>query len=231
MTGLPHLGLYRRAAALAWVLGPALFLADNLLHPKEYGNGEEAQQLAEIGANYERWQVAHLLGLAAIFLFAAGALGLAFLVRRHAPRAGLIGGALCVIGAMGLASVIALDGFAWGVVGEVSRRGDPATAQLVLHDLQQSEWGYAYYAPGAGFLLGSVVLGVAGARSGALPVPAGALLVTAGVMVGLETTIHSNAFFVAGAAVLLLAGIAIAARLWRMSDEAYAGIGSSASAP
>lgn len=231
MAGLPHVSLYRRGAALAWIVGPALFLVDNLLHPKEYGTGHEAQQLAEIAGHYTRWQVAHVLGLGSILLFVPAALGLAFLVRRRAPRAGLIGGALCLAGAVGFASVIGLDGFAWGVVGEVSQRGDAATAQLVLHDLQNSQWSYAYYAPGAGVLLGLIVLGMAGASTGALSGVAGLLLAVAGVMVGLETTIHSNAFFVAGAVVLQLAGLAVAASLWSMSDADYAGIGSSASAP
>ncbi|HVE69133.1 MAG TPA: hypothetical protein VNB64_11175 [Solirubrobacteraceae bacterium] len=223
MTGLPHLSLYRRAAALAWVAGPLLFLADNLLHPKEYGTGEEAQQLAEIAGNYERWQVAHLLGLGAIFLFVPAVLGLAFAIRRRAPTAGLVGGALCVAGALGFASVIALDGFAWGVAGEVWQRGDRATAELVLHDLQQSEWGYAYYVPGLGFLAGLVVLGISGVSSGVLSGVAGLLLGLTGVMVGLETEIHSNAFFIAGAGVMVAAGLGVAAHLWRMSDEDFAG--------
>jgi uncharacterized protein DUF4386 len=231
MRTLPHIGLYRRVTAAAWVVGPALFLIDNLLHPKEFSTGHEAEQLAEIAEHYTRWQLAHVLGLAAIFLFVPAALGLAFLVRRRAPTAGLAGGALCLVGAVGFASVIGLDGFAWGVAGEVSRRGDPATAQLVLHDLQSSEWGYAYYLPSAGFLLGPIVLGVTAVRTGALPAVAGVLLVLAGAMVGLETTIHSNAFYVAGSVVLQAAGVAVAATLWRMRDEDYAGIGSSASAP
>lgn len=231
MPEVPHISLYRRGAALAWVAGPALLLADNLLHPKEYATGHEARQLSEIAEHYTRWQLAHVLGLGSILLFVPAALGLAFLVRRRAPLAGLVGGALCLVGAVGFASVIGLDGFAWGVVGEVSQRGDAATAQLVLHDLQTSQWSYAYYAPGAGVLLGLIVLGMAGASTGAISGVAGMLLAVAGVMVGLETTIHSNAFFVAGAVVLLLAGLAVAASLWSMSDADYAGIGSSASAP
>lgn len=232
----PHVSLYRRAGAAAWVIGPALFLVDNLLHPKEYATGHERQQLAEIAEHYTRWQLSHVLGLASILLFVPAALALAFLVRRRAPAAGLLGGALCVVGAIGFASVIGLDGFAWGIVGEVSARGDARTAELVLHDLQHSEWGYAYYLPGLGFLLGLVVLGLAATRHGALPAPAGALLAVAGVLVGLETAIHSNAYFIAGAAVLLVAGVAVAVALWRMSDEelasgGQAGIGSSASAP
>jgi hypothetical protein len=231
MTDLPHLSLYRRFTALAWVLGPLLFLVDNALHPKEFASGHEAEQLREIAAHYTRWQLAHVLGLGAILLFVPAALGLAFLVRRRAPGAGLAGGVLALVGAIGFASVIALDGFTWGIVGEVSAHGDPATSARVLHDLQHSEWGLAYYLPGLGVLLGLVVLGVTAARRGALPPAAGWLLALAGLMTGLEPAIHSNAFFIAGAVVLLIAGASTGAALWRMSDEDYAGIGSSASAP
>ena len=231
MRELPHIGLYRRATAAAWVLAPLLFLADNLVHPKEYATGREAEQLAEIAGDYTRWQLAHVLGLGAILLFLPAALGLAFLVRRRAPTAGLVGGGLALVGAVGFGSVIALDGFAWGVAGEVSARGDAATAELMLHDLQQSEWSLPYYLPAAGLLLGMVVLGIAGWRTGALTPLAGGLVAVAGVLVGLDGVIHSNAFFIAGAVVLLAAGLAVAADLARMGDDGYAGMGSSASDP
>jgi hypothetical protein len=66
------------------------------------------------------------------------------------------------------------------------------------------------------------VLGVTAARRGALPPLAGWLLALSGVLVGLEPAIHSNAFFIAGAAVLLAAGIASGAALWRMTDAEFA---------
>lgn len=222
MADIPHLSLYRRATAAAWVLGPLLFLVDNLLHPKEFATDHEAEQLREIAEHYTRWQLAHVLGLGAIFLFVPAALGLAFLVRRRAPTAGLVGGAAAIAGAIAFGSVISLDGFSWGIVGEVSARGDEATAAQVLHDLQQSEWSLAYYLPGAGLLLGMIVLGLTAARTGALPAAAGYLLALAGLLVGLETTIHSNAFFIAGAAVLLVAGALTAAAVWRMTDAEFA---------
>ena len=61
MTAPANVGLYRKATAAALVLGPLLFLVDNLLHPKEYTRDHEAQQLAKIGESYERWQLAHAI--------------------------------------------------------------------------------------------------------------------------------------------------------------------------
>jgi hypothetical protein len=51
---------------------------------------------------------------------------------------------------------------------------------------------------------------------------AGGLLVVAVLMVGTETAIVSNAYFITGAAVFLVAGIAVALPLLRMTDEQFA---------
>ena len=55
-------------------------------------------------------------------MFTAAVLGLAFLVRRRQPRLGLWAGALSVVGLLGLAAVITIDGYTWGVLGEVYQR-------------------------------------------------------------------------------------------------------------
>ncbi len=242
MTDLPHLSLYRRATIFALVVASLLFVADNLIHPKEYSPDHEAEQLRVIADNYTRWQIAHVLGLGTIFVFTVAVLGLAFLVRRRAPTLGLWGGALGVLGLLGFATIIGLDGYSWAIVGEVSSRGDARTAQLVLHDLQQSEWSLPYYLPALGFLPGPVLLAVGLVRTGAVAPWVGVLFGAGVVLVGLEGAIHSNAFFITGAVVLALGSLAVAAAIAGMSDDEFAtggpagappqaGIGSSASAP
>jgi hypothetical protein len=67
-----------------------------------------------------------------------------------------------------------------------------------------------------------LMLAVGIARQGAVPVWAGALLALAVLMVGSETAIVSNAYFVAGAVVFLAAGIGVALALLRMSDAQFA---------
>jgi hypothetical protein len=224
VTALPHLRLYRIGTAVALIAAPLFFLADNLLHPEEFERGNEAEQLAAIADNYTRWQAAHALGFVAIVLFAAAMLGLAFLVRRRQPLLGLVGGALALAGLLGLAAVITIDGYAWGIVGEVSRRpevGEQA-ASAVLQDLQGSDWSLLYYLTPVGFGVGTILLAIGAVRQGALPAWAGALLALATLMVGTETTIVSNAYFIAGAAVFLVAGIACALAILRMSDAEFA---------
>jgi Domain of unknown function (DUF4386) len=207
------------------VIAPLLFLADNLLHPKEYERDHESEQLAEIAANYDRWQLAHFLGFLAIIGFVVAVLGLAFLVRRRRPQAGLVAGALALLGVLCFAAVIALDGFTWGVLGQVSDRS-PAHAQVAaaaLHDVQQSEWSLQYYVPALAFAVGMAALAIVAALSGALPAAAGWLLALGSVLVGTEGLIVSNAYYVTGSAVMLVGGASVAWALHRMSDEEFTG--------
>src|SRR6187551_2950365 len=102
--------LYRLGTATAFVVAPLLLLADNLIHPKEYEPHNEAAQLKAIADAYERWQIAHLIGLFAILALALAMAGLAFLVVRRSPATGIAGGILALGGLFGFAGVLALDG-------------------------------------------------------------------------------------------------------------------------
>ena len=224
MANIPDIRLYRLGTAAALIVAPLLFLIDNLLHPKEVARGNEFEQVSLIADAYERWQAAHVIGFLAIIAFAPAVLGLAFLVRRHQPGYGLIAGALALAGLLGFAAVITIDGFAWGIAGELSANSPlgPAGAVEVLKDLQGSEWSLVYYLTPLGFIVGMVMLAVGAGRQGAVPMWAGALLALAVLMVGTETAIVSNAYFIAGAVVFLAGGVAVALPLLRMSDEQFA---------
>jgi hypothetical protein len=224
MTNLPHLRLYRLGTAAALVVAPLLFLLDNLLHPEELTRGNELEQVQLIADAYTRWQAAHLIGFLAIIVFAPALLGLAFLVRRRQPTLGLLAGALGLAGLMGLAAVITIDGFAWGIAGELSNTSflGPNGGAEVLHDLQESEWALPYYLAPLGFIVGMLMLVIGAARQGAVPAPAAAVLGLAVLMVGTETAIVSNAYFIAGAAVFLVGGVLVAGAILRMSDEQFA---------
>jgi hypothetical protein len=224
VTELPHLRLYRLGTAAALVVAPLLFLIDNILHPEELGRGNELEQVAIIADAYSRWQGAHVIGFLAILAFAPAVLGLAFLVRRRRPGLGLLAGALAIAGLLGLAAVITIDGFAWGIAGELSARPEvgPDAGAAMLRDLQESEWSLPYYLTPLGFIAGVLMLSIGVVRQGAVPVWAGGLLALAALMVGTETVIVSNAYFIAGAAVFLAGGAAVALALLRMTDEQFA---------
>jgi len=149
-------------------------------------------------------------------------------VRRSQPGLGLAGGALGVLGLLGLASAIALDGFTWGVLGEVSGRPgtDRETIQLALHEVQQSDWSLVYYGPALAWIAGLVLLAAGVARARAAPAWAAVVFTAGALMVGTETIITDNAYFIAGAAVLGIGSTAIGLRLARMSDAHFARGGS-----
>jgi hypothetical protein len=225
VTTLPNVGLYRRATAAALVVGPLLFLVDNLLHPKEYTRDHEAQQLAKIGESYTRWQLAHTIGFLALIVFAAAVLGLSFLVRRRRPTFGLVAGALGTVGLLSAAAVFAIDGYTWGVLGEVSTKPgvDQRTLEITLHEVQQSGWSLVYYLPVALWIVGVAALAIGAARWAGIPSVAGALLAIGALMVGIESGVTSNAYFIASSAVWLAGGIAVASAITRMSDAQFAG--------
>ena len=224
MTAPPDIGLYRRATAAALMLAPALLLLDNIIHPEEFERDNEARQLTEIAQHSDRWQLAHALGFLAILIFAVAVLGLAFLVRRHRPRLGLVAAALGLVGLMSFAAVITLDGFTWGTLGDVydNRGVAPSTVEIALHEVQQSNWSLVYYVPTVGFIAGFTMLAISLGRQGAVPMWAAALLALGAVLSALEIVVISNAYFIAASAVLLAGGIAVGTAVARMSDEEFA---------
>lgn len=224
MANLPHIRLYRVGTAAALIVAPLLFLLDNLIHPEELTRGNELEQVNLIADAYTRWQAAHAIGFLAILVFAPAVLGLAFLVRRRRPGYGLLAGALALAGVLGLAAVVTIDGYAWAVAGNVSadRAVGAAAAAATLKELQESSWSFVYYLTPVGFIAGMLMLAIGVARQGAVPVWAGALLALAVLMVGTETAIVSNEYFIAGAAVFLAGGLAVALPLLRMTDAQFA---------
>jgi hypothetical protein len=207
----------RRIAGLALVIGALLFLVANLVHPKEYasGDGNEADQLAEIAEHYTRWQFAHFLTFLSLFAIAAAVALLALVLWRRDQRAGLAGGILGISGLLALMGVLALDGFAWGIAGEVWGRPefDRATAEQILEDLQNSEWALPFYLTPVAWILGMVVLALGLWRTRILPAWAGWALAIGAIAVGLEGAIQSNTYFIIASLVFLAGALAVAATL------------------
>jgi len=215
--------LYRLGTALALAGATLLFLISNIIHPEEFRRDHEAEQLAEIASNYTAWQVAHFLTFATVVLFAAAVLGLAYLVRRRSPAAGLVFGGLALAGLFGLAFIDALDGYTWGILGEVSTRpeADRATLEIALHDVQQSSWSIPYYLTPVLFIVGTAALAIHAVRQDAVPLGAGFLLAGGIVLAGIEGVVQDNTYFIFAASILFLGAVAVAAALWRLSDDEF----------
>jgi hypothetical protein len=216
--------LYRLACGAALIVGPALFYLDNAIHPEEFSRGNEAQQLAAIAAEADQWQIAHMIGFLSLIVFAAALLGLAYLVRGRSPGLGLAAGAAGVVGLMGLAFAFALDGFTWGVLGEIygRPRTDPATVELALHDIQQSGWAVPYYLLTALWGGAFIALAWGAARAGALAAVPAVLLALGTIAVGLEGVIQDNTYFILSSGLLLLGGSWAGFTILRLSDAEFA---------
>ena len=108
------------------------------------------------------------------------------------------------------------------MLGEISgRRGvDQRTVQLALDEVQNSAWSLPYYLTALGYIFGLLILAVGAARSGLIAPLAAGLLVVAVLMTGTETMLVSNAYFIAGAALMLVAGVAVALSLRRLGESA-----------
>lgn len=212
----------------ALIAGPALLLADNLIHPEEVGRGHEAEQLAAIAAAAERWQIAHMLGFVGLILIAAAGLGLAAIAWHGERRLALIGGAAATAGALAFAFALALDGYTWGVLGEVSGREgvDPATIEAAFGEVQDSGWALPYYALTVAWPIGISVLAFAARRAKWIRATAANLLGVAAFAVVLEGVAADNAYFIASAALLLIAGVACARDLRRNHARAEGGMAS-----
>lgn len=205
--------LQSAALALAIVAGPALFFADNLLHPDELALGNEREQLAIIRENLSSWQAAHLIGFLSFIPSGVVLLGLAFMLHERRPRAAVAGAVLTLAGLLGIAFAFAVDGYAWGVLGDLSSgsRQDAATLETAMGELRESPWGVPYFALAGSWLIGFLVLLWAARASGFMPPALAAILALAALLVSLQGSVfHGRGYYLSSAAVLLVAAGAAA---------------------
>jgi hypothetical protein len=197
------------------VAAPALFVVTNLLHPKEYTLDHEAQQIGAIADAYHRWQWAHVLTFVVILLFAVAIAGLGAYTYAASPRLAVAGVALGIAGSIGLGGVLAIDGFSWGILGTVATQpgADPHTLQLVLRNMQHSEFGLTFYAMAAAWISGLLCLAVGLSRARLVPGWAAGLFGLGVALVGIEGLVHDNVYFVVAAVVLTFGAIAVAVSL------------------
>ena len=206
---------YRTWTAAALIAGPALFFVDNLIHPEEFGRGNEAEQLSSIAESATRWQVAHLIGFVSLILIVGAIIGLGRFVAAERPRLAFAGVALGLVGALAFAFAFALDGFTWGTLGELSNRPelDDATLATALDEVQNSGWTLPYYALISAWLAGMFAL-----CWGAAPrigVRAASLLGLGAFLVAIEGVVANNAYFIASSGIFLLGGIDAAVSIYR----------------
>ena len=100
---------------------------------------------------------------------------------------------------------------------------DRHTVEITLHEVQQSGWSLVYYLQVVLWIAGVAALAIGVSRYSRIPPYAGALLALGALMVGTESGITSNVYFIASSAVWLAGGIAVGSAIARMSDAEFAG--------
>lgn len=201
----------KRITAAATIAAPVLFLVVNVIHPKEYKRDHEAQQLKAIADHYSRWQLAHFLTLIAILLFVIVVCGFAWLLYTRLPGMALVGGLLGLWGLVCLGAVLALDGFTWGALGQVSTwpGANQRTIENALHAVQQSHWNLQYYVGGLAWIFGLLILSIGLIRQALIPALWGWIFAAGVVLVGIEGAIQNNTYFIIAAAVLAVGAVGV----------------------
>jgi hypothetical protein len=201
----------KRITAAALIASTVLFLVVNLIHPKEYTRNHEAEQLRTIADNYTRWQFAHFLTFIVILLFVFVVCGLAWTLFTRRPQLAVIGAALSLCGLVALGGVLALDGFTWAALGQVTTwpSADDHSLDMALLAVQQSKWNLPFYVGSLGWLVGIVILAVGLLRENLVPTWAGWTFAAGAVLTGVEGAVQNNAYFIVASAVLALGGTAV----------------------
>jgi Domain of unknown function (DUF4386) len=215
----------RRITAAALVTSTVLFFVANVLHPKEYTRDHEPQQLQTIAHHYSRWQLAHFLTFISIMLFVIVVCGLAALLLARRQRQALLGGALGLFGLVAIGGVLALDGFTWAALGQVTTWPgvDQHSVALALHAVQQSKWNLPFYVGALSWLIGLVILSHGLIREQLIPAVAGWVFALGAVLVGIEAAIENNVYFIVAAAVLALGAIGVGLALRHDDDRTSIG--------
>lgn len=158
---------------LAFLIQPVAGLIEHLLDPKS--GTVVADHVAAIASNPDSRLASILVGLLATVLFVPVALGLAHLVHPGAPRLGLVGGGLALIGVVGYS---AMHGADIAFLEMVQQKVGPTQAAHVMEGFEASAGGASVLALFlVGMFLGTLLLALALWRTRAAPRLAATLII------------------------------------------------------
>jgi hypothetical protein len=204
-------------AGLSLIGAPLLLLLSAVCMPAV--KSHERAQVAVIAAHPERYYLFAILILASSILMVPALLGLMHLVRERAPRWGIIGGSLSILGAL----VAIADCGGQLVIWQMGARGaDPAQMAALLKRYDDALGSsLPFTIGGLAVVVGAVVLGIGLYRARSAPawaaagLPVGMVLNVAGFASG------SIPVLVVSGAVLLVALGSVGLRVLRSSDEQW----------
>ena len=145
--------LDRRVSGLALIVGPAIAVLGTALHPAR--QPDEADHLASVAANLDRWYAAHLLFVLSLGIAIPGILALVRLLGERRRRWAQTGGALAFTGLVAVTPVIAWEFVVW----EMARpERDAAEMTALLARFDSSPGLVLFGAVSLAFPLGFCVL-------------------------------------------------------------------------
>jgi hypothetical protein len=155
--------LDRRLAGWSLIVGPVLTVLGNALHPSR--EKDEAEHLANVASNSDRWVASHLLFVAALIVGVGVLLGLAQLLRAR-PRLAQLGGGLGLVGLVTVTPIVAFELVIWEMAKPEFDREQMAT---LLERANESAALAPLYLGSLAFPAGITVLAIGLWRTGVVP--------------------------------------------------------------
>lgn len=205
----------RNLAGVGLLAGPLLMALAALIDPAY--DDDAALYLAEVADGEGAYLIAGLLGTIGSLVFIAGGLGLIRLLRGPAVSLGQVGAWLLTLGLIGLAPVLAFNGFDIALADAESRE----SAVAIFDSLEDSAALTVYWVSFffIGVVLGTLLIALALIRRRIVPVWAPGVLLAA-LAVGFG---GSGAVLAALSFILLAVGFyPLAMIILRMSDRSWA---------
>jgi hypothetical protein len=190
------------------ILAPLLALASALVAPAL--KGSTAAKLAEIADHHDRWYAYALLITVSGWLLVPAVLGLFWMVCARAPRLGLIGGALTLLGAVIAIGDATVELMYW----QMGAPGADRTQMAALADRYENAAGSSliFTIGGLALIFGLVLLAIALWRTRTAPAWAAAGI-PLGAVVNVAGFSANNTGLVIASNVVLLAALSRIGRL------------------
>jgi hypothetical protein len=209
-------GFRRTLAGVSLILAPLLLLLSELVNPS--AEGEAGLLLVEAAGNSVGYYLDGLLGLAASILLVPAFLGIMHLLRGRGAVLGHVGGALAVVGAVGLAIASALAFVVLEMVDDDAERGEMIALLERLDD--NTGLGLVFVLMlGLGFNAGPILLAAGLLRARAAPLFAAPVILVGQVVFVLLAGV--GFFKVLAYAILAVGYGALGVRLLTLSDAEW----------
>lgn len=204
----------RLLAGAALVIGPALVVALELIHPEPDSNA--AQMYAIVSENANRWYLAHAIALVALAAAIPAVLGLMHVLKSSRPAWGHAGAALTFLGLLPLAALVGMEFVIWQATA-----GDSAAMVSLIDRLNDSPGIALIWVLSLLFPIGWIALAIGLYLAREVPAwqPAAIGVGIAGVFAG--DAAYAKWLAVAASIVFFAGAASVGWRLLTQSDEEW----------